>query len=397
MKKFNLQTVQKFLVERQLNGWLICDIMGNDSIARAILGIDQDTGNFMRWFYFIPSQGAPVKLVHGIDSKILDHLPGKKIVYIGWKEMEDKLKRLFKKGNSIVVQYSPRNAIPSISKLDAGIYEILKSFNIKLVSSGDLIQQFEASVTKTQLNTHLNVVGELHQIIEKTFVYIKRKIQNHQQITELTVQKYIQVQLQTRGLISDNPPLVAVGEHTNDPHYLPSKMTSETIHTKSLIQISIQAKEKDENAVYASTTWMGYIGENIPDDYIGNFSILTRARDAVINYIQNSIKSGKIISGWKVDEFCRNVFEKKGLEGHYLHRTGHSIGKQYIAPGVTLDNHETKDDRNIMPGTCLAIAPGIYFSEYGMRTELNIYIDKNKIKLNTAAVQKEIVLIKPQK
>ena len=394
MKKFSLSAIQKALIESQVDGWLFYDFMGNDPIGRTILGIDQCAVNTRRWFYYIPALGAPKKLVHGIENMTLNHLPGKKEIYISWKEMIEKLNRFFTEKDKIAIQYSPQNAIPTISKIDAGMYELLKSFKLNLISAGDLIQQFETCLSKAQINTHINVAGELNQISEKSFLYIKQKIQNHEEITELSLQNFLQNQLNSRGLFSEVPQVIATAEHTSDPSYIPTEESNKPIHDHALVQLSLRAKETNEDAVYGSTSWVIYIGEDIPDEYIRNFKILKSVRDKAVSFIRESLKSGKQICGWEVDDIATDIIKSKGLGGNYLHRTGRSLGKTFYGHGVNLDNLETRDDRQIIPGLCLSVAPGVYFSDYGLRTEINIYIEKKAVKQSTESVPNDIHHIK---
>ena len=204
MKKFSLNAVQRALRDAKMQGWFFCDFMRSDPIGRSILNIKSDTIDTRRWYYYIPVQGAPKKLVHGIESKILDHLPGNKEVYIGWIEMINMMKSFFKGGEKVAIQYSHQNMIPTISKVDAGTYELLQSFRLKLISSGDLVQQFATCLNQAQMNTHINVASEISGIMDNTCRFIARKINRHQEITELSVQNFIQNQLQSRGLMSEN-------------------------------------------------------------------------------------------------------------------------------------------------------------------------------------------------
>ena len=192
MKKFSLNAIQKGITRAKLDGWLFYDFMGNDPVGRSIIKISPDIMNSRRWFYFIPSQGVPIKLVHTLENKILDHLPGRKEVYIGWEEMVKLLQGVIKSKSRIAVQYSAKNAIPMISRIDAGMFELLNSFRLILVSSGDLVQEFDACLSKPQINTHLNTSGELQVIFDKTVRYIKRKLKRHQEVNEQGVQKFLQ-------------------------------------------------------------------------------------------------------------------------------------------------------------------------------------------------------------
>jgi len=393
MKKFSLNSIQKGIAEAKLDGWLFFDFMGSDPVGRSILRVGEKLITSRRWFYFIPSQGAPLKLVHALENKILDHLPGKKEVYIGWEEMGEKLRLIVRGKSKIAAQYSANNAIPMISRIDAGMVDLLKSYKLHLVSSGNLVQKFDACLSRPQLNTHLNTAAELQTIFEKTVRHIRRKLKGHQEVNELNVQKYLQSQLQTRGLVSSLSQVIAVGQNTGDPRYFPTTESNKPIHDKSLIQLSLRARDKSDGAIYASGSWVIYIGKEIPERYENNFQILKKIRDGAYEFIRSSRTKTKPVHGWEVDAFARRLMEEEHLGSNYLHRTGHSLGHVFYGNGVNLDNLETRDERIIIPGLCLTISPGIYFSDYGMRSEINLYIDSKGIRRSSPQKQEEIIHI----
>ena len=393
MSNFDLRTIQKALKDTNLNGWLFYDFHGSDMIGKRILNIPAESVQTRRWYYYIPARGIPVKLVHSIEREVLDHLPGKKIVYLGWQEMENQLQNIFSTGDKIAIQYSPKNAIPYISRVDAGTYELLKSFKVKLHSSADLIQQFEACLTQSQLNTHINAAKHLNTIVKKTFKTIKQKIQEHEEINEYIIQQFMIDEMDKKGLYYANPPIVAANQNSGNPHYVPTQEDHSPIYPGSVIQLDIWAKENNENAIYADISWVGYVGETVPDEQKKIFSIIKTARDLAVDFIDQSIKSNKIIFGWQVDNISRNYINDAGYGSYFLHRTGHSIGRDVHANGVNIDNLETKDERKIIAGTCFSIEPGIYFSKYGMRTEINVYVDDNGAHVFTQPLQNEIVTL----
>ncbi len=395
MRKFSLNAIQKGIAGAKLDGWFFYDFMGSDPVGRSILKIRPDRMHSRRWFYFIPSQGVPVKLVHALENKILDHLPGRKEVYIGWKEMVKLLQSVFQSKSRIAAQYSAKNAIPMISRIDAGMFDLLKSFGLNLVSSGDLVQQFDACLSKPQINTHLNAAGELQVIFDKTVRYIRRKLKNHQEVNELNVQKFLQNKAKSHRLVSSLPQIIAVGENTSDPRYFPTESSNKPIHNKCLIQLSLRARDKSEDAIYASASWVIYIGNEVPEKYENNFRILKRTRDGAFEFIRKAMKKAKPVHGWEVDEYARKIIGKEELDSNYLHRTGHSLGNAFYGNGVNLDNLETRDERMIIPGLCFTIVPGLYFSDYGMRSEINLYIDTKGAHLSTPQTQEKIVQILP--
>jgi Xaa-Pro aminopeptidase len=390
MAKFSLAAIQKALSEFKLDGWLFYDYRGSDPIGRSILNFTSQHLRTRRWFYFIPDHGVPVKIVHSIEREVLDHLPGKKLVYMGWREMENELAQLFKTNQKIAVQYSPKSAIPYISRIDAGIFELIKSFKIKPVSSADLLQLFEARWTEGQLNTHKNAAKLLNGIIQKTFRYIRKKMTSHEEITEYMVQKYLMVEMKKKGLIFDHPPLVAAGKNSGIPHYFPTQKQCDPIFPGTIVQINVWGKEKTENAVYAVIAWVGYTADKIPDEIEARFNQICQARDLAIAHIDNSIKNKRAIHGWEVDDLVRDHLKKAGLDSYFLHRTGHSIGRQVNDTGTNIDNLETRDERQIIAKTCFSIEPALYFSDYGMRSEVNVFVDEKGAHVFTIPVQDKV-------
>jgi Xaa-Pro dipeptidase len=393
MQVFDLNTIQKVLTDYKLDGWLFYDFHGSDPIGKTILKMSLAETQTRRWYYYIPAMGVPIKIVHSIERAVLDHLPGKKQVYLGYKEMENKLSKIFKKGNKIAVQYSPKNAIPYISRMDAGTFELLKSYNILLITSADLVQLFEARWSQSQLSTHINSAKHLYQIVKDTFTMIRDRIENHEEINEYIVQEFMVSQMSGYNLYFDHPPIVASGANSGNPHYSPTTIQNAPIFPKSILQLDIWAKEKSEHAVYADISWVGYISERVPAEYNKLFKVIREARDKAISFIDQSLKSGTKIGGWQVDDIARGVIRDAGYGSYYLHRTGHSIGREVHANGANIDNLETKDERLIIPHTCFSIEPGIYFSEYGMRTEVDVFVDDDGAHVYTQPIQTEIIPI----
>jgi Xaa-Pro aminopeptidase len=307
--------------------------------------------------------------------------------------MEEKLEKIFKTGGKIAIQYSPRNAIPTISKVDAGTFELLKSFHVELVTSAGLVQQFEACWTPAQLSMHIHVAKQLSDIINKTFKLIKRKMEHHEEVNEYLVQRYVMNEIKSRSLVSDYPAMISTGKNSGNPHYYPTKNRFAPIYPGSIVQLNLSAKERSEQAVYAVLGWVGYVGDEIPEEYGHVFAVICEARNQVIDYLKKSVKAGKKIYGYQLDELARSFIKSVGYENYFLHRTGHSIGRELNANGVNIDSLETHDEREIMPGSCFSIQPGLYFSDYGMRSEINVYVAEDSIHIYTQPLQQEIVPI----
>jgi len=393
MSIFNLSQIRKKLTEHKIDGWLFYDFQGSDPIGREILNLTKEFTQSCRWYYYIPAQGVPVKIVHPVDRDVLDHLPGKKEVYLSWQELEDKLAKLFHDGEHVAIQYSTKNALPFISRVDAGTFELLKSFKINPISSAELIQFFAARWSPGQVNMHINAAKNLNEIVFKAFRMIKRKLKQHEELNEHIVQKYIVNEFSDRSLVSDRAPLVACDKNSGNPNYLPDAEHFAQIYPGSLLQLKLWAKEKSENGVYAVTSWVGYVGEIVPDKYNSVFEMICKARDGAITYVDKALKSGEKIAGWQVDQVARNILKDSGFDNYFLHRSGHSIGKEIYSCGANIDNFETRDDREIIYNTCFLMEPGLYFSEYGMRSGVSVYVDAKGAHIYTQPLQCNIIPI----
>lgn len=393
MPKFNLIKIQKALLKNGNDGWIFYEYQNSDPIGRKILQISTKLNAVMRWFYYIPVEGIPVKIVHSLENEILDHLPGKKEVYLYWQEMELQLKKLFKGGENIAAQYSPHSVQPQISKLDAGTFELLKSNKIKIVSSANLIQQFNARWTNAQLNMHKNAAKKIQHILFESFKMIKQKIKNHEEINEYIVQQYILTEMDSNNLICLAKPVVACGKNSGNPRYTPTEAKHDALYPGSIMRLVLYAKEHQEKAVHAKIGWTAYVGEQIPEEYAKNFGILTKARDRVLTYITQSIISNKKLYGWQVDDFVRESIAKDGYDSYFLHKTGNSLGEDLNAYGAHPDNIESRDDREIINNIGFTIGPGLYFSDYGLCSEISVFINKNGAQVYTKPLQQKIVSI----
>jgi Xaa-Pro dipeptidase len=393
MSGFNLRTIQKTLIEKKIDGWFFYDFQGCDPIGRTMLEIPHVPPQTRRWYYFIPKEGAPIKIVHSIERNTLDHLPGKKQVYLGWQELTQKLQAMLGKNKTIAAQYSPDNNIPNISRVDAGTFELLQKLKLKIVSSAELVQLFESRLSEAQLNTHLNTAKHLYEIIQKSFRLIRRRISGHKEITELDLQLSIMQEMNKRGLVFDHRPMVATGKNTGNPHYTPTEKNCSPILPGDLVLLNLWAKEKSINAVYAVLTWMGFVGKEVPRKFQTLFSLICRARDETVEYIKTAMNDKKPLMGFQVDDFARNILREAGYESYFLHRTGHSIGRQINANGVNMDNLETHDERPLIQDTCFSIEPALYFSDFGLRSEINVFSGESGIQVTTQPAQTEIVAI----
>lgn len=387
----NLKEIQEKLKIEGLSGWLFYDFHKRNPLPYSILSIPSDLMFTRRWFYFIPSEGVPVKIVHPVEKNKLDCLAGEKIVYFGWKNLQEILKKVLPKRGKIAMDYSPNCNVPYVSYVDAGTYELLKFLGLKVVSSQNLIQYFEARISKRGYLLHKKAQRKIDKILKETFELIRK---NLGKIKEYEAQKFILKRFEEENLTCEgDPPIVGVLDHPADPHFAPTKENSYVIKKDQTLLIDLWAKEKDPEGIYYDITWCGFTGKNPPEKYVEIFNLVMKARDLSIEFIRKKIKEGKKVYGYEVDDVSRSVVEKGGYGKYFVHRTGHSIGKNVHGNGVNIDNLETKDERVLEPGLLFSIEPGIYLEgEMAVRTEVDVFINyKGQVEI-TGEVQKKLIL-----
>lgn len=386
----DIQAIQAELKAVKIDGWLFYDHHHRDPIAAQVLGLSTDNMATRRWFYYIPARGEPRKLVHRIEQGALDALAGRKYLYAGWEELHRTLPKLLSGGKKIAMQYSPLNNIPYIGLVDAGTVELIRKLKKVVVSSANLVQKFEASWSPEQLESHLEAGRVVDRVREGAFAHAAACVSNGKPVTEYELQQWMLDRFRAATLVTAEPPIAAVQPNNGNPHYEPKQGASQLIRAGDLLLLDIWAKSNRAGSVYYDITWMGYLGERVPDAYARIFRIVKEARDRAIDFVKDAVARGKTIHGWEVDRLARETIRKAGYARHFVHRTGHSIGQEVHGNGANMDGLETKDDRAIVPRTCFSIEPGIYLPEFGVRSEVNVYIDAQEARV-TGAVQHEIL------
>ncbi|MBI1831068.1 MAG: M24 family metallopeptidase [Planctomycetes bacterium] len=328
-----------------------------------------------RWFYFIPAQGEPRKLAHRIEPASLDHMPGSKRVYLRWQDLEAGVQALVAGAKRIAMEYVPRNANPYISRVDAGTVELVRSFGVEIVPSGDLIQRFEACWDDEQWAMHLEAARHTRSAYDVAFGYIAEQVRKKTPVRETDVQKVILAHFDKNGVMADHAPIVAAGPHAGDPHYEPKVGADALIQENDFVLIDLWAKCKKPRAVYSDLTRVAFVGKETPARVKEIFAIVAAARDAAIAKVRSAFAAKTPLKGWEVDQACRAVIEKAGYGDYFVHRTGHSIGQEVHGNGANMDGLETREERRVLPRTCFSVEPGIYLPEFGVRSEVNVFVD----------------------
>jgi Xaa-Pro aminopeptidase len=387
-----LEKIQRLLQENKLDGWLFTDYHGHDHITRDFL---QLTDRFCtrRLFYLIPAQGQPVKLLSAIEPLLLDHLPGEKQLYKGIRGQKEALSRLLVPGQKIACQYAPMGNVPTISTMDAGLVEYLRSFGVELVSSADLMQHFGAVLTDAQIETHRQAGVIIHRILEDAFAWIRKNLDAGQYIDEWMLLQHMEETIAREPIYMDSPPFFGIDDHASDPGYEPKPQGSRQIREGSRLIVDIAGRLPQEDAIYYDVSWCMNVGPQIDAEYQRLFDLVKEARQKAFDLIQSKLDAGQDIFGCEVDAHLQTFFQERGMAQYLMHRTGHNIGHRCHGVGANLDDYETHDSRTLLPGTMFSIEPGIYTRDYGVRLEYDVHITPEKQLRIYGPVQEEILVI----
>jgi Xaa-Pro aminopeptidase len=385
----DLARIQEALRREKVDGWLFFDHHQRDPLAYRILGLQPSQHVTRRWYYLIPASGDPRGLVHRIESGILDMLPGEKAQYSSWQEQHAGLGRLLKGLKRVAMQYSPRCAVPYVSLVDAGTMELVRDQGVDVVTSAELVQEFEACLTEAEFATHVEAGKRVDRICAGAFRLIGERLAHG--VDEMAVHDWILEQFRNAGMITDSGPIIGVNAHAGNPHYEPSPATSLPIHPGDFVLLDMWAKLDQADAIYYDITWTGFCGDP-PDRIREVFETVRDARDRAINTVCDAVSAGREIRGFEVDDAARRYIGSHGYADKFVHRTGHSIGTEVHGTGANMDNLETHDERRILPGALFSIEPGIYLEDFGVRSEVNVFVDRNSAG-TTGAVQRDLVRI----
>jgi Xaa-Pro dipeptidase len=391
---FDLAAVQAAVRQFGVDGWLLYDFRGLNVLARRVVGLSDDGMLTRRWFYFVPAEGEPRKLLHRIEPHALDHVPGSARPYLRWQELEAGVADLLRGSRRVAMEYVPRNANPYVSRVDAGTVELVRACGVEVVPSGDLVQLFEACWDDAQWAMHLEAARHTRAAFDAAFQFIGERIGRDGSVRETEVQQRILDHFAAHGLVADHPPLCAVGPHSGDPHYSPGPGSDGAIRTGDFVLIDLWGKLDRPRSVYSDLTWTAFVGDEVPARYTEVFRIVAAARDAAVERVREAFGARRALQGWEVDQAARDVIERAGYGASFCHRTGHSIGQETHGNGANMDNLETREERRVLPRTCFSVEPGIYLTEFGIRSEVNVFVDAGgTVHVTGGPPQTEIVRI----
>lgn len=374
MKK-RIEQAQEHLRQMGADGWLLYDFHKNNELAHQFLQIPSNQMTTRRFFYWIPAEGEPVKIVHAIEPHILDRWPGEKRTFLSWQSLEKEVGAVLTGKTRVAMEYSPKNKIPYVSKVDAGTIDLVRSFGVEVISSGSFLPHFTAVLSSEQAHSQNRAGKALDQIVRNTWTWMGETLKKGQLLSEYEVQQKIVADFEARNLITDAPPIVAVNEHSADPHYAPSKERSSPIRKGDFVLIDMWAKEAMEGAVFGDITRVAVCADKPTLRQQEIFSIVRAAQKAATELVKNRFAAKMPIFGYEVDDAAREVIRKAGYGEFFIHRTGHSIEVNLHGSGAHMDNLEMHDERPILLGTCFSIEPGIYLTgEFGVRLEYDLYV-----------------------
>jgi Xaa-Pro dipeptidase len=393
LSQSTIALIQQALAEERVEAWLLYNFRGNNPFATRILDLPSHIMQTRRYFYLIPAKGEPRKLVHGIEQWNLDDVPGEKTVYVSWKSLEEGLGKMLKGLKTVAMEYSPGNAIPYVSTVDAGTVELVRKTGVQVVSSADLAQRFEACWTDEQAADNFETAKHLREIVDLVFGFLKQKLSAGGGTTEYEVQQFMLKEFEKRRIWTESDPNCSVNANAANPHYEPTREVHSAVRKGDFVLIDLWAKKKKDRSVYADITWTGVMSETVPDEIQKVFQVVMNGRDAALKFVKEAFALGKEIRGYQVDDAARETIQKAGYGQYFIHRTGHSIGEVIHGNGANMDNLETRDERRVIPRTSFSIEPGVYLpGEFGVRSEIDVYVSpKNEVIVTGLPMQEQVV------
>lgn len=383
--------MQSALDRARLDGWLLYDFHGLNPVAVGMLELPGMTTR--RFFVYIPRQGSPVAITHAIEQGPWVDWPKqwRREKYSSWRQLESLLADIVK-GTTVAMEYSPGDAVPYLDRVPAGVIEMVRAAGAKVVTSADLVSSFYAVWTDQQRASHERAARAVSTIGQEAIRLAGSRADSATPLTEYALQSWIRERFEAGGLETDHGPIVAIGPNAANPHYEPTADKPVTIKRGDILLVDLWAREK--NGVFADQTWMGSLGE--PSDRNLTIWLAVRdARDAAISLLRQRTGSHQPVRGGEVDDAAREVITKRGYGEYFIHRTGHSIDPRDLhGSGPHIDNLETREERELIPGVGFSIEPGIYLAgDVGMRSEVNGLIGHDGVLITPSDYQKDLLIV----
>jgi Xaa-Pro aminopeptidase len=380
-----LSRAQEAIRREHIDGWLFFGFFHRDRVADRLLAVSPRAVNTRPWYYVVPADGEPTKVVHAVEAEILSHLPGRTVRYGTREELIAALRPL---AGTVAAQYSPN--LPVISYLDHGTATLLESLGFRLVSSAALIQRTVGILDDDGIASHCRAAIHLYEIVEETWSRLTSGMSRGETLTEGRVQAWMVEQFRQRELETNHPPIVACGAHAGDPHYAPNDEGSALVPGQVLL-LDLWAKESASEAIFADITWTGVLGSRVPPPVQAAFDAVRDARNRGVAYIRDRLAEGEPVEGCAVDVAVREVLTTRGFGEYLRHRTGHGIDTDDHGSGANLDCVEFPDHRLLLEGSCFSVEPGVYLPEFGIRSEIDVYIQNGKPVISGKSPQERLL------
>ena len=383
-----VQRAQEHLSDQGISGWLLYDYRGMNPVFWDTVGrIPNVTRPCWLW---IPSRGEPTLLVSYVDQGRFAHLGIETMLFRGRSEMTERLAALLGGARRVAMEYSPQAELPRVSRVDAGTLELVRSLGVDVVSSGDTLQYATQRWSQAQLRSHLAAAGKLDDIVQQAFGHIGQSLPSGP--SEFELAEFIRRRFVDQGLEVSDGPVVAVNEHSSDPHFDPTPEDSQAIVPGDWVLIDLWSRLEGEDNMFADITWTAYVGDTVPRLHQRVFEAVIGARDAALEELREAFGAGRVLQGWQVDAVARDYISRAEYGAYFNHRLGHSLGAEVHGNAVNLDGWETHDTRQVVSGVAVTIEPGIYLPQLGVRSEIDVYISEDGPQVTTE-VQRSVVKI----
>ena len=379
---------QEFMQPHDIGGWLLYDYRDMNPIFADTVG---RVGHVTRpvWLW-IPARGTPRLLASFVDQGRFPQLGLDTTLFVNRLDMIDKLRREISDAGKVAMEYTPEGSLPRVSKVDGGTLEMVRSLGVEIVSSANLLQYATQRWDADQFESHVFAAKKLSQIVLEAFRHIGDSVDSG--ITEFEVAEFIRSRFREEGLIVTDGPAVAVNEHASDPHFDPTPESSVRIERGDWVLIDLWTRLPDEDAMFGDITWTAFVGDEIPAKHREVFDVVIGSRDAALAEMETAFAQGRTLQGWELDKVARDYIESHGYGEYFNHRLGHSLGREVHSNAVNLDSWETFDTRELIPGIAVTIEPGIYIPEFGVRSEIDVFMSEDGPQVTTQ-MQRDVVRI----
>jgi Xaa-Pro aminopeptidase len=391
----DLSLAQTFLRDHRLDAWLVSDFRNSNPVLWQLLGFQKPTTR--RAFLLVPAQDPARLLAHAIEQGVFENAGVALESYTDWQQLRAWLQQALSGCRRVAMEYSPGGALPITSWVDGGTLDLVRSCGVEVVSAADLYQAALATWSAAALSSHLDACQQVSEVKDAAFAHLGRCLEQGRPCAEYDLQQFVLAEFARRGLETDHGPIVAFDAHSGDPHYEPQAAGSSVLARGGWVLLDLWAKRPGPQSVYGDLTWVGCAAPRPTAEQQRLFDMVKGARDLVVAHLRGCWAQGKPVQGWEADRVARDSIAQAGYGAQFLHRTGHSLGpgRAVHGLGANLDDLESHDTRLLLPGTGFSVEPGIYLPHFGVRLEIDVYMDPEQGPQVTTPSQEEIIRLIP--